>query len=288
MSKRQRSLAVLLLVFFLVGAWMGSAAAQSSPKQIVIDVSQHGWNNDPNAIFTVEEGEPVEFVFNYGDGDLSIDNPHVMMIEGTNVESGQLNRANPKQVMRFVPEKTGTFSLQCKITCTGHGNLGSGRIRVVAAGSGGAQPLETAIALVTVPPKAAGELAEVRAKVTTATGAPVEGVTVDFSVRTTFVISEWMPVGQARTGPSGEAVLRFRPNRGGDQTVRAYYAGSGRYVGAEKTLNLAVPEMQPVYNQPDGLHIPGFGFWLLWLIVGVIWATYLLIFFNLRQLRLNR
>lgn len=277
-----RVLAILLFLLLAVGSALPAAAAEQA-RVVDVEVSQYGFNGDPNLILTVEEGELVEFRFIYGDGALAKDNPHVLSIEGMDLDTGRIDRANAQSVLRIRPEKTGTYTLRCTVTCEGHEFLQTAKVRVVAAGAGtsGAQPVATTIQMATVPPAKQGEEAVLRAQLTTETGAPIEGVMVEFSVKTTFVTTGWMRVGDARTDASGVAALRFKPNRGGDQTVQARYAGSGRYLGADKAFNLAVPLMNLTYEKGVRPLIPGLGFWLFWLLLGGIWSTYFFVFVQL-------
>lgn len=285
-------LLVLFLAILLAACtWPASAAAgDGGPRVIEVEVSRWGFNGDPNHLITVEEGELVEFHFTYGDGDMEQSNPHVMMIEGTGLESGLIDQDNPVTTIRFRADNVGTHTLQCVVPCEGHELLKTGRVRVVPPGAGVAElePETTGIKVAAVPPSTQGEGAEVRALLTTAGGSPLEGMLVEFAVRTTFMMSDWMEVGRARTDAGGEAVLRFEPNRGGNQTVRASYAGSSRYVGSEGMMSLAVPEMALAYHQANRPLIPGLGFWLLWLVIGGIWLTYALVVLQLRQLSLDR
>lgn len=277
-----RRLAILLLLLLALGGALPASAAEQ-PRVVEVEVGRSGFNGDPNLILTVEEGELVEFRFRYADGDLARDNPHVMMIEGLDLETGRIDQANAESVLRVRPEKTGTYILRCTVTCEGHEFLQTAKVRVVGAGGGaaGGEPLATTINMATVPPSRPGGEAEVRAMVATEAGAPLEGVMVEFSVRTTFITTGLMRLGEARTNGAGEAVLRFKPNRGGNQTVVARYAGSGRYLGSDKAFNLAVPEMELTYLREVKPLVPVLGFWLFWLILGGIWLTYLFIFLQL-------
>lgn len=285
-----RLVARLLLLALVLALVVPAAHGAEDPRVIKVDVSRYGWNGDPNLIITVEEGELVELLFTYGDGDLAVDNPHVMRIEGLNLESGDLSLTNPTTAIRFRPEKTGTYALKCVITCEGHDLLTSGRVRVVAAGgaAAGVEPQATSVRVTTSPPPVPGGQAEVRARATTGAGVPLEGVVVEFALRTTFLISGWMELGQARTGADGEAVFRFTPTAGGDQTVRARYAGSGRYLGAERSSAITVPPVPLPHRAEGGGLIPGLGFWLLGVVVGGVWLTYLLILYQLRLVSLDR
>jgi hypothetical protein len=289
-SSSRFGLVALLSLLLSGGAPALAAAEPTEPRVIEVSVSQWGWNDDPELILTVEEGELVEFRFSYGDGDLADDNPHVMIIERTGLESGLLSRENPLVTLRFRPETVGTHTLQCIAPCHGHEQLKTGRVRVVPVGAtlAGIEPVTTSIRLATVPPSHPGGEAEARAAITTEEGVPLEGVTVEFAVRTTFMMSGWLPLGRARTDASGEAVLRFAPNRGGDQTIRASYAGSTRYLGADRTLNLAVPDLELTYAGAREPLIPGLGFWLLGVIVAGIWLTYAFVVQQLGRLATDR
>jgi hypothetical protein len=284
--------ALTMIAALAAGQGVLAGPPPTEPRVIEVDVSRWGWNDDPDLILTVEEGELVEFHFTYGDGDMADDNPHAMMIDGTGLETDAIDRENPLTVLRFRPEAIGTHTLQCTVLCEGHERLKAGRVRVVPAGAAasGIEPTVTTLALTTVPPPTATDRAEVRALLTMAGGFPLEGVMVEFDVRTTFMMSGWLGVGRARTDANGEALLAFAPNRGGDQTVRARYAGSTRYLGAERTVNLSVPEMALVYDSGRGVRplIPGLGFWLFWTLVGGIWLTYAFVVNQLRQLASDR
>jgi hypothetical protein len=281
-----------LLLASALGASSALAQAPVPEARVIdVDISRWGFNGDPDLILTVEEGELIELRFLYGDDTLDESNPHVMLIEGLNLESGLLDAQHRQTTIRFRPETIGTHKLRCIVPCHGHDQLDGGRVRVVPAGvaAAGIEPVVTAIALTATPPETAGHPAEVRARVTAGGGGtPLEGVTVEFAVRTTFMMSGWLVVGYARTDATGEAVLVFQPNRGGDQTVRARYAGSTRHLGVERTHNLAVPELVLTYGRETAPLVPGLGFWLLALVVGGIWFTYAFVAFQLRQLANDR
>ena len=280
---------LVALVLVLVALPLTALAAEASPRVFELKVGNRGFNEDPNLTLTAEAGEMVELHLIYDDMDLPHENPHQIAVEGTNVESTILDPGHPTATLRFRAEKVGTLTLACKISCTGHDRLNA-RLNIVPFGGAGSavKPESTSLALITKAPPTPDGKAEARAKVTTDTGAPVEGVTVQFTVRTTFVIADWLPVGEARTNAQGEAMLLFRPNRSGDQTVRARFEGGGRYQGSEKAMNLAAGQVQSTYASVPGLHIPGLGYWLLWTVLGVIWTTFGIVFFNLRQIALNR
>lgn len=290
MVRVQRRLAALLVALLLLLAAHPGLAAEAPPRVIELKVNSSGFNGQPKLTLVAEEDEMVELHLTYDDMELPEENPHQISIMGTDIESPVLDREHPTAVLRFRAGKVGTIqAIACKLVCDGHDNLNA-TLRIVPFGSAGgaaAQAQETQMALTTKPPATPEGKAELQATLT-AGGSPLEGVEVNFLVRTTFVIVDWMKIGTARTDEKGRAVFQFKPNRSGDQTVQANFEGSGRYKSVEMAVSLAAGNVTSDYVPDTGFHIPGFGFWMLWVILGGIWLIFGYIMLQFRLIAANR
>ncbi|HET7768022.1 MAG TPA: hypothetical protein VFN74_04550, partial [Chloroflexota bacterium] len=224
------------------------AQATGGPFRASIVVSERGF--DP-PVLDVPEGQQIELTFVYGDGHLPDDNPHVMRIEGLNIESGEIGRSTPQTTVTFTASQSGEIKYVCAIRCVGHGRLRDGKLNVVPASAVSVVAQKVNLSLAGTSPEAVGANARLRAQLATMAGAPVEGVTVHFEQRTNLVAPGWVHLGAAVTDKGGVASFDYLPfGEPGEQAVRAIFEGGSRYEPATTASNLSVSQMLPAWHAP--------------------------------------
>lgn len=110
-----------------------------------------------------------------------------------------------------------------------------------------------------VPPRAAlGQVAEVRARLTDASGAPIPKVTILFAAPLAFLQAQGdVALADAQTDADGVATAEFEVRTEGRMTIRAVFRGDERYAGSTATAELAVEGSAQLYVQHAGVHFPG-------------------------------
>jgi plastocyanin len=273
-SKQLVHVAAVMLLVALMG-WPAHAAAQGAGDvyRVRVVASERGF--DPPVV-DVPEGQLIELTFVYGDTHLHEDNPHVMFIEGLNIESGEISRSKPETTVRFTAEKSGRIRYVCKLYCTGHERMQDGILNVRPIGAGGgaavAQPVNLRMAASS--PDVVGARVLLRAELGTTDGTPLEGITVRFEQQATLVTPGWVTLGTARTDGRGAATLEYLPfGTPGDQPVRAVFEGSARYEPAAAAAMLKVAEVLPAWHAPVEPRFGDVRYWLLVAGVGGVWLT---------------
>ena len=247
------------------------AQASSGVFRASIVVSERGFEPP---VLDVPEGQPVELTFVYGDGHLPDDNPHILRIEGLNIESGEISRSTPQTTVTFTASQSGEIKYVCSIRCVGHGRLRDGKLNVVPASAINVVAQKVNLKLAATSPDAVGASARLRAELATIAGAPVEGVTVHFEQRTNLIAPGWVHLGAAVTDKSGAAAIEFLPfGDPGDQPVRAIFEGGTRYEPMTTAGILSVTQVAPAWQAPARPPLADAGYWMLVAAVTGVWIT---------------
>jgi len=122
-----------------------------------------------------------------------------------------------------------------------------------------AQGAERTTLSLAVPPRAAlGQVAEVRARLTDASGAPIPKATILFTAPLAFLQAEGdVVLADAETDADGAATAEFEVRTEGRMTIRAVFRGDARYAPSSATAELAVEGSSQLYTQHAGVHLPG-------------------------------
>src|SRR3990172_5124857 len=224
-----------LLLAVLLPTLLGPrAVAQDGARRIPIEVSPNGFNGNPGEYrLAVTEGEEIEIVFVYADADLPFNNPHRIFISEYNLDSGILDRNNPRVALRLVA-RGGEVRFSCVLPCAGHNKLQGGLLearKAPALPEGVAQGQPTVLQLAFSRESSLGGPVFIGASLKTSQGVPVPGVPVKFLVPVDFFMPGLVEIGDAVTDRDGVAVIEYQPT--GNGAVMARFAGTGKYAPAE-------------------------------------------------------
>ncbi len=269
------------------GTLVGAAAAQlPTNRDFTIYVGTTGFNSTYTAgiTLTVNEGDSVTIRFVYNDTALPNNNPHEILIQGYNLNSGTIDRITPERTVTFTANIPGQTTFKCVVSaCDGHNNLLAGvldvqpysgpRIPIVLSLSG-----QTSRGNITLYVRAVDDL-----------GSRTPGILIHFYRNSTWGFAE---IGAEPTNSSGEALLAYAPPSPGEITFKAAFTGSGIY-SPNSSPPLGVPFTEStdseggfpyVWGQNTLVDVRMVGVpaisglvWIgmIFLIVGSVWATYL-------------
>lgn len=271
--KRRRALVLAIAGGMALALVLAGLQPADAAERVRVIVSERGFEPE---VIEVTEGELVELTLVYGDTHLAEDNPHIVFLEGLDLESPELSRAHPEVTVRFTAERSGRLRFKCTAYCTGHDRLQAGSLRVrPAAGAGAVPAVATQLQLLAAPPDVPGAKAAMRAQLTDTEGEPVEGVLIRFEQQATLVKSGWAPVGKGRTDGRGVVLIEFAPF--GDAVrvpVRAIFEGSARHQSAQAEAALELPAVTSWWAPSGEVRVPLVGTWLLWFIIAAVWLTF--------------
>ena len=212
-------------------------------------VSSQGFNGSSNTLnLDVSQGDQVEITFVY---DSTVNTAHEIAIEGYNIQTAILDKANPISKIQFVAGQAGSFLIHCIIPCVGMENLQNAWL-VVQQSTG--MIIGTTLTLRNL--NLTGSLLNIRARVTDRAGNPISGLIVSFYVSTDFGM---MNIGNNVTDTNGVARFAYPLASIRDMTVEAYFPGSGIYQSGNATAFLAPSNSGTVFvsvvgetNNPPG------------------------------------
>lgn len=231
----------------------------SEVKVFTIVVGRTGFNGSSGALnIQVNQGDRVRIIFVYGDGDLRQDNPHVVIIEGYNIQSDEIRKKDPTSIVEFTAGQVGEFRFYCSVPCLGMDNLQKGMLEVNRPKL--ATSIKTSLSanhLEVHHPNIDHfiphtDMIHVIAYVTDENGGPVVGALVDFLFSTSFGM---MKVASNVTEADGSAHLLYPLVSLRKMSVAAYFRGSGSYVGSNATSAL-IPDASTV-EEPETPYLSG-------------------------------
>lgn len=273
---------------------VSTSSRVSEVKVFTLAVARTGFNGSSGGInLQVNQGDRIRINFVYGDGDLRQDNPHVVTIDGYNIETGEISKKNPIETVEFTAGQVGKFRLYCSIPCLGMENLQQGMLEVSPPKLGtfirtslSARHLEVHHPYIDHS-LAHTDLLHVIAYVMDETGSPVAGVLVDFLVSTRFGI---VKVASNMTEADGSAHLLYPLAALREMKVTVSFWGSGGYMASNATELFTpvvsvgeIPET-PFLSGQNSLvdlrvvgiqpHVGATLMALIALVVGSVWLTY--------------
>jgi hypothetical protein len=222
--------------------------AATSPKpsaeNFTVIVSSSGFNGSSGTIEIVaNQGDQVTIRFVYGDGNLTYDNPHVIRIEGYNIQTDQLNKAATVQVLTFTANQVGSFQFHCMIPCFGMENLQQGVFTVTPS----TQATVSTSVLTSLNVEAHAGALTLSTRLTDEYGNPIPGVFVNFMVSTDFGS---MSIGHNVTASDGTVKLVYRPSSLWPMTITAHFAGGAGYLPSNATETYTVDVGRSVPTTP--------------------------------------
>lgn len=276
-------LATAVLLLGVPGIGSRALAQTPEPVKFRVPITDDGW--PPNLALNVEEGRTVEITFVW-DQKIHLTDAHIFVIEGYNVESGEINFEHREAVLRFVANKAGTFRLKCDLECEIHDQVKSAPFTVsragsappAAAGAGTAPSADTRpktdLLLGAPVESSVGSVVGFTANVRGAGGAPVAGAPVVlYEVAGFFDTAEQeVEVARGTTNKDGVAALNYLARRSGDRSFKAYFAGDANNASSSVALTLKVAEGGQVYNVEPPAGIPGVSRFLVSGILILVWG----------------
>jgi len=220
-----------------IAAHSGSVTINTSPttgvsgfKIFTVIVSSQGFNGSSNTLnLDVSQGDQVGITFVYDDP--TVDTAHKIAIEGYNIQTAILDKANPISKIQFAAGQVGSFLIHCVIPCVGMENLQNAWLLVKQ--STGAL-IGTTLTLRNLDLN--GPLLDIMARLTDRDGNPLTGLIVSFYVSTDFGM---MKIGDNVTDTNGVVHLAYPLASIRNMTVAAYFPGSGIYQSGNATAFLA-------------------------------------------------
>ncbi len=292
---RKGATILALLVFTLMPWLAGQAhAAPSDPVKIRVEMTDSGFNGQPDFAIEVEQGQLVELTFVFAQkGALS--DGHIIVLKGYGLETPEINFYNKEATLKFIADKPGTFEFACDLDCEIHDKLKSGHLKVKgggAAGGSGVAAASLAPTTISMYPSAwevAGDPVKLSVSLKDGSGVAVPKAMVRFYVETEFAGNKGqMEIGAVKTDANGSAALSYRPTFEGGQKITARFEGMGLFSESEQSLQLQVRRANPAYTvAPIGLEDIGQGVpRVLALILLGIWSTFAYVLYQVY--RINR
>jgi len=211
-------------------------------KIFTVMVSSQGFNGSAKTLnLDVSQGDQVEITFVY---DSTVDTAHKIAIEGYNIQTAILDKANPTSKIQFVAGQVGSFLIHCIIPCVGMEYLQNAWL-VVQQITG--VIIGTTLTLGNL--NVTGSLLNIIARVTDRAGNPISGLIVSFYVSTEFGM---MNIGNNVTDTNGVARFTYPLASIRDMTVEAYFPGSGIYQSGNATAFLAPSNSGTVFVSIGG------------------------------------
>lgn len=211
--------AILALIMFVaIPPAFGSSQAFGAPngvlavsqsgtpdaKVFTVIVSHLGFNGSSGPLaIQATQGDNITINFVYGEGNLSFDNPHIIKIEGYNIQTRVLDKSAPMQRLSLIVGQAGRFVFHCVLPCFGMENLQNGVVEVAPSPTTVKVSTGLAIRHMELHPPLHLHVIGV---VTDSNNNPVRGVPVDFYLETSF---GYMKIGSNVTQADGSAHLLY-------------------------------------------------------------------------------
>lgn len=121
-----------------------------------------------------------------------------------------------------------------------------------------------------------GDEVTVTTVLTDGEGRPVPGASIVLSTSADFLSVEGaVELDRATTDAHGAASLRYQARSANSVTLSASFGGDRDHSPAQASAVIAVEGSAQLYQQTAGVRLPGVGAWLLVVVLGVAWSTYL-------------
>jgi len=238
--------------------WLVSAppahADGNEVEKIRVEITDNGFNNDPDFTIEVAQGAVVEITFVWAQT-MDLDDEHVIVLKGYGVETDKITYFNKESTLKFIADKPGSFELTCDVDCEIHDVLRRGHLKVGAggsAGSGGGSAsalTKTALSLTPSAWSVTSGPVILTASLKDAEGAGVPKAEVRFFVEADFAGTKGLrEVGIADTDSTGMAQVVFQPTTEGTQRVLARFEGVGLYAESEQSVEVEAVGDLPTYS----------------------------------------
>ncbi len=245
----------LFAVFVTVLAvfWPGlpgpkQAAHADSPVKVRVEVTDVGFKP---ATVEVEQGQLVELTFVWAHQAYPGEE-HIMVLEGYRLETEKINAGHREATIRFIADRSGTFTFKCDLDCELHQYLQNGVLKVRPGGGGGASRTPTVLRVTPSADTTDGKGVDLTVMLRDPSGGPVAKAEVKFYLETEFVGTKGlMEVGRVKTDDRGLAVWEYRPTVGQPEhrlTVR--FEGMGIYDESQQTVIIRQVSTPPAAYVP--------------------------------------
>ena len=279
----KRILALISIIVLAIAFLPNDATAGHDKGHVRVRIDDRGFNGTPGPFsLEVEQGQLVELTFEWAHQGY-VGEEHIMVLEGYKLEWDKLDINKRNATVKFIADKTGTFTFKCDWKCDLHDYLQEGKLRVVAKGGSGtgAPVARTAskLALDSSEWTSRGQSVLFTASLKDDKGAPIPKASVRFLVDAEFIGKKGaMEIGAARTDANGIAFLDYRPTLDApQQKITAQFEGMGVYGESAVTIEIqeATPRSSTYHLESMGLEdIRRAAPFVLVGIVLVVWATY--------------
>ncbi|MBI2855005.1 MAG: Ig-like domain repeat protein [Chloroflexi bacterium] len=152
-----------------------------------------------------------------------------------------------------------------------------GSVGLALADDGGSFNTKLSLAVPSSTPL--GQSVRLEARLQDGSGNPIKQGTIVFYISTGFLsgTSGLMPIGSAATNDLGVAVLEHEPRQNGQIEVVARFLGDARHGPSQDVAKISIVGNHQLYEAEAGIHVPFVGKWILVLVLGFIWGTYLFV-----------
>jgi len=280
----RRLLLLLLIAALTLPATLGAGARRTGaqatePMKVRIPITDNGFNDQPTDFtVTVPQGQLIELTFVW-EQQIHVNDEHIMILEGYNLEWPQIDVNNREASLRFVAEKAGSFRLKCDLECEIHDLLKDGKLLVTEPGTGAAggpdtRP-ETQLALTAPVGASLGNKVAFSIAAGDTTGAPIAGAKLQLVEVTGFygLDPQEVDVARAVTAADGTATLEYIARRTGTRTLKAIFPGDSQHAPASLDVQLDVGDGPSLYVVHPPTGIPGVNRFFVSGIIIAVWGT---------------
>ena len=284
--------ALMLLGLLLAAVSPGMVYAQTTDDagtvKVRVEITDVGFQ--PQTI-EVPQGRLVELTFVWAHVGY-IQEEHIMVLEGYKMESDKLDREHRETTIKFVADKSGTFTFKCDAVCEIHDYLQTGQLKVSRGGGGTVALTPTTLALTPSSWVTAGDPVSVMAVLHDPTGGPVAKAEIQLFLDTEFAGTKGkILLARVKSDANGVAFLDYQPttNQALHQ-ITGHFEGMGVYAESQQAIELqAIAAPASAYHQeliglesarhwaPIGFVVGALAVWLslgfvLYQAVGVAWV----------------
>ncbi|MBI3537134.1 MAG: hypothetical protein HY070_06225 [Chloroflexi bacterium] len=279
--KKKFLILIIILVLAIIAAYAPNHADASHAKgHIIVKIDDEGFNGT-SGDFTIEvdQGQTIELTFQWAHQALGGEE-HVMVLEGYKLEWDKINSSHQQATVKFIADKSGTFTFKCDLECDLHRHLQKGHLLVRSNNSGGANA-RTPTVLKVEPSEwtTKGQPILLTTILKDNQGAAVAKAIVHYYVDAEFAGTRGkMEIGVARTDANGVAFLDYRPTLDvAKQTILVESEASGIYAETAQTIEIQESAPPASSYNAAGIGLDDIRRAAPFALVGVViavWATY--------------